>query len=47
MCLTLSECNEMIEVAKKNDKLLFVFHNRRYDGDFLTVKHLIEKKITW
>ncbi|MEH6580049.1 MAG: oxidoreductase [Amphritea sp.] len=32
---------ELIEWAESQNKVLAVFHNRRWDGDFLTVKHLI------
>lgn len=42
MCLSLAECDAMIEAARANDKLLTVFQNRRRDGDFLTVQKLIE-----
>ncbi|RDE24413.1 oxidoreductase [Motiliproteus coralliicola] len=31
----------LIELAKQQGILLSVFHNRRWDGDFLTLKHLI------
>lgn len=39
---TLSEAVELIKLANSRDKLLSVYHNRRWDGDFLTVKKLIE-----
>ena len=41
MCLSLQECDAMIEAARANDLLLTVFQNRRRDGDFLTVRKLI------
>ena len=41
MCLSLAECDAMIEAARANDKLLTVFQNRRRDGDFLTVQKLM------
>jgi scyllo-inositol 2-dehydrogenase (NADP+) len=41
MCLTLADCDRMIAAARKNNVLLSVFQNRRFDGDFLTVKKLI------
>jgi len=42
MTITYSEAIELCELAK-NKKLMFsVFQNRRWDGDFLTVKKLIE-----
>jgi predicted dehydrogenase len=40
--LTLAECERMIAAAEQNDRLLTVFQNRRFDGDFLTVNHLME-----
>lgn len=33
---------ELIDLALNTNKLLSVFHNRRWDSDFLTIKHLIE-----
>ncbi len=41
MALTARQAKEMIDTAKKNHRLLTVFHNRRYDSDFLTVKKAI------
>ena len=35
---------ELIEIAKSSLGLLTVFHNRRYDDDFLTLKRLIDSK---
>eukprot|EP01135_Chromosphaera_perkinsii_P000318 Nk52_evm87s62 gene=Nk52_evmTU87s62 len=40
-----SEAEELAELAFENDVLLSVFHNRRWDGDFLTVKEICEKKL--
>ena len=42
MALTTQECDELMELAKKNGALLVVYQNRRYDADYLTIKHLIE-----
>lgn len=36
------EAEELIEIAEKQNKVLSIFQNRRWDGDFLTVKKLIE-----
>jgi scyllo-inositol 2-dehydrogenase (NADP+) len=33
----------MMEAAKNSGKLLIPYHNRRWDGDFLTVKQLMEE----
>jgi scyllo-inositol 2-dehydrogenase (NADP+) len=41
MCLTLDECDRMIAASRESGKLLSVFQNRRWDGDFLTLKSLI------
>ena len=39
---TVTEGEELMELAQKKDKLLSVFHNRRFDCDFLTLKKLIK-----
>ncbi|WP_423126801.1 Gfo/Idh/MocA family oxidoreductase [Gaoshiqia sp. Z1-71] len=41
---TVEEANELIDLAKSKDLLLTVFQNRRWDGDFLTVKKVIEER---
>ena len=41
MCLNTAECDRMLAAAAKTGKLLSVFQNRRWDGDFLTAKKLI------
>ncbi|WP_102795572.1 oxidoreductase [Bowmanella denitrificans] len=41
--ITSEECRQLIELAKRQRKLLAPFHNRRWDGDFLTIMHLIEQ----
>lgn len=38
---TSAEARELIEVARSKGVLVLPFHNRRWDGDFLTVKKLI------
>jgi scyllo-inositol 2-dehydrogenase (NADP+) len=38
-----TEGAELIEIAKKQQKKVTVFHNRRWDGDFLTIKDIIDK----
>ena len=37
------EGQQLIELAQAKQKLLTVYHNRRWDGDFLTLKKLIEQ----
>lgn len=36
--LDLAEARELIEVANRQQRLLSVFHNRRWDSDFLAIK---------
>ncbi len=43
MCISVAEADAMIGAAKANDVMLSVFHNRRYDGDFMTIRDLIQK----
>lgn len=38
MCLSVADCDRMIESARANNVLLSVFQNRRWDGDFLTLR---------
>ena len=42
---TVEQAEELIALAKKQGKHLFVFQNRRYDSDFLTVKRIVENKL--
>jgi scyllo-inositol 2-dehydrogenase (NADP+) len=39
---TSAEAEELIELAKAKGVLVAPFHNRRWDGDFLTVKKILE-----
>ncbi len=43
--VTVREANELIELAKKKNKILTAFQNRRWDGDFLTLKKVIDEKM--
>jgi scyllo-inositol 2-dehydrogenase (NADP+) len=42
---TFIEAQELIELAKKQRKCLFIFQNRRFDSDFMTVKKVIESGV--
>ena len=42
MVTTSAEAQKLVELAEQTGLILSVFHNRRWDGDFLTVKKLIE-----
>ena len=39
----LSEGAELIALARERGRMLTVFHNRRWDGDFRTVAHLMDE----
>lgn len=39
--VTLSQARELDAIARSHGRLLSVFHNRRWDSDFLTLKALI------
>lgn len=41
MCLNTREADAMIAAARKTGVLLSVFHNRRWDGDYLALRKLI------
>ncbi len=45
MCLSIAEADAMIAAAEKNGKMLSVFHNRRWDGDFLAMQDVIQRGI--
>lgn len=42
MCVTLAECDRMIAAARRARRHLSIFQNRRWDGDFLTLRHLLD-----
>lgn len=42
--LTVDEANELIKLAHKKNKMLTVYHNRRFDSDFLTIKKILNDK---
>lgn len=42
MVTTSVEAKELVALAKEKSLILSVFHNRRWDGDFLTIKILID-----
>ena len=44
MTTTVEEAINLAKYAKEHDLVLAVFHNRRWDGDFLTVQKLIADK---
>jgi len=42
MCMNTAEAEAMIEASNRNNVLLSVFHNRRWDWDYTTVKEIID-----
>ena len=42
---TSAEAKQLIDLAKEKNLKLFVYQNRRWDGDFLTIKNLIENNV--
>jgi predicted dehydrogenase len=42
-CITVAEANEMIELAHAKGLMLSLFHNRRWDGDYLLIRDLVAK----
>jgi scyllo-inositol 2-dehydrogenase (NADP+) len=43
--VTTAEAEELISIAKKHDRVLTVYHNRRWDGSFLTVQKILNEKL--
>jgi len=41
MCITTKEADAMIAAARRNKRMLSVFHNRRWDGDYMAIKDII------
>ena len=41
MCISDAEAQAMIQAATDNKTMLSVFHNRRWDGDFVTLRELV------
>jgi scyllo-inositol 2-dehydrogenase (NADP+) len=44
-CITVTECEELIELAAQKNKLLSVYQNRRYDSDYKIIKAVAEKNL--
>ena len=43
--VNIKEAEELIALAKKQNKLLSVYQNRRYDSDFKTIKKVLDKNL--
>lgn len=42
--VTSAEAQKLVELSQAKKKLLMVFQSRRWDGDFITVKNIIQQK---
>ena len=42
MALTADECDELISLAAEKNLMLVVYQNRRFDGDFVTMRKIIQ-----
>lgn len=42
--VTTAEAQKLVELSKAKKKLLMVFQSRRWDGDFITVKKIVQEK---
>jgi scyllo-inositol 2-dehydrogenase (NADP+) len=43
--VTAPEADKLIALARKKNKILTVFQNRRWDGDFLTIRKVVENQL--
>jgi scyllo-inositol 2-dehydrogenase (NADP+) len=41
--ITIDEANTMIDTAQRKGLMLSLFHNRRWDGDYLTIRDIIDR----
>ena len=44
-CVTIKECDELIDLAKEKNKLLSVYQNRRYDSDYKIIKKVVDENL--
>lgn len=43
--VTVQEADKLIALSKEKKKMLAVFQNRRWDGDFLTLRRVVEQRL--
>jgi scyllo-inositol 2-dehydrogenase (NADP+) len=43
VAMSSEEIEQLIQTAKITRKIIFPYHNRRWDGDFLTLRHIINE----
>src|SRR6476619_6593637 len=41
--VTSGEARQLIDLARERTRILTVFHNRRWEGDFLTIRRLLDQ----
>ena len=42
-CTSVAEANAMVNASHETGKMLSVFHNRRWDGDYLTIQDVVRR----
>jgi scyllo-inositol 2-dehydrogenase (NADP+) len=42
LCLSMSECDAMLDAARRANRVLTVYQNRRFDGDAFTLRRLLD-----
>lgn len=42
-CTSVAEANAMVNASRETGKMLSVFHNRRWDGDYITIRDVIRR----
>jgi scyllo-inositol 2-dehydrogenase (NADP+) len=42
-CITIDEANVMIDTARDKNLMLSLFHNRRWDGDYITIRDIVNR----
>ncbi len=42
-CITVEQANTMIDLAHTQGQMLSLFHNRRWDGDYITIRDIIDR----
>ena len=43
--INIEQGKELIEIAKKHDKILSVYQNRRYDSDYKTIRKVVNERL--
>ena len=43
--ITSADADDLIKIAKEQNRILSVYHNRRYDSDFRTVKKILDGQL--